>query len=312
MSTDDENLFWFEGQPKPTSNSEMSWGIDYIVEPDYLRAMGIPLLRGRFFTVQDNEHAPQVVVVDEIFAGKYFPHQDPIGKRIHLSRGDELAEIVGVVGHVRQWGLDADDLQPLRAQYYIPCMQMSDDFIALSPSGSGVVVRFDERASGLLDSIRRTSAQMSSQQVIFGAQSMEGIISDSLADRRFSMILLGVFAVLALVLASVGIYGVISYLVGQRTHEIGVRMALGAESRDILRLVLGQGGRMAGIGITLGVGAALGLTRLMANLLFGVKATDPLTFAVVSLLLCGIALLACYVPARRAMKVDPMVALRYE
>jgi ABC-type antimicrobial peptide transport system permease subunit len=153
---------------------------------------------------------------------------------------------------------------------------------------------------------------MSSQQVIFGAQSMEGIISDSLADRRFSMILLGVFAVLALVLASVGIYGVISYLVGQRTHEIGVRMALGAESRDILRLVVGQGGRMAGIGIALGVAVALGLTRLMANLLFGVKPTDPLTFVAVAVLLCCIALLACYVPARRAMRVDPVVALRYE
>ena len=312
MGSDDENLFWFEGQPKPTSNSEMSWGIDYILEPDYLRAMGIALLRGRFFSDQDNEHAPRVVVVDDVFAAKYFPNQEPIGKRIHLSRDDDAAEIVGVVGHVKQWGLDADDLQPLRAQFYLACAQMPDKFVGLTPSGSGVVVRFDPRATGLFDSIRHTSMQMSNQQVIFGAQSMEEIISDSLAARRFSMILLGIFAGLALVLASVGIYGVISYLVGQRTHEIGVRMALGAQRADILRLILGQGGRMAGLGIVIGFAAALGLTRLMANLLFGVKPTDPLTFVAVAMLLCGIALAACYVPARRATRVDPMVVLRYE
>jgi ABC-type antimicrobial peptide transport system permease subunit len=182
----------------------------------------------------------------------------------------------------------------------------------MMPSGSGVVVRYNETATGLFASIRRTSSHMSSQQVIYSAQTMDEIISDSLAARRFSVILLGIFAALALALASVGIYGVISYLVGQRTHEIGVRMALGAQRTDILRLILGQGGRMAGLGIMIGFAAALGLTRLMTNLLFGVKPTDPLTFVAVAMLLCGIALAACYVPARRAMRVDPMVALRYE
>lgn len=312
LSSDDENLFWFEGQPKPTSNSEMSWGIDYIVEPDYLQAMGIPLRRGRFFSLQDNEHAPRVVVVDDVFAARYFPNQEPIGKRIHLSREDDPAEIVGVVGHVKQWGLDSDDTQPLRAQFYLACMQMPDAFIAMMPSGSGVVVRYNETTTGLFASIRRTSSQMSSQQVIYSAQTMGEIISDSLAARRFSMILLGIFAALALALASVGIYGVISYLVGQRTHEIGVRMALGAQRADIFRLILGQGGRMAGLGIMIGFAAALGLARLITNLLFGVKPTDPLTFVAVAMLLCGIALAACYVPARRATRVDPMVALRYE
>lgn len=307
LSGDDENLFWFEGQPKPASENDMNWAIDYIVEPDYLTVMGIPLQRGRFFTSQDNERSPRVVVVDNVFAAKYFPNQDPIGKRIHMANGDYPAEIVGVVGHVKQWGLDSDDTQPLRAQFYLACMQMPDDFM-----GAGVVVRSDETTTGLFDSIRHTSSQMSSQQVIFGAQTMNEIISDSLAARRFSMILLGTFAALALLLASVGIYGVISYLVGQRTHEIGLRMALGAQRGDILRLVLGQGGRMAGIGIVIGFAAALGLTRLMTNLLFGVKPTDPLTFAAVAMLLCGVALAACYVPARRAMRVDPMVALRYE
>ncbi|MBZ5706329.1 MAG: ABC transporter permease [Acidobacteriia bacterium] len=307
LSGDDENLFWFEGQPKPASENDMNWAIDYIVEPDYLTVMGIPLQRGRFFTSQDNERSPRVVVVDDVFAAKYFPNQDPIGKRIHMANGDYPAEIVGVVGHVKQWGLDSDDTQPLRAQFYLACMQMPDDFM-----GAGVVVRSDETTTGLFDSIRHTSSQMSSQQVIFGAQTMNEIISDSLAARRFSMILLGTFAALALLLASVGIYGVISYLVGQRTHEIGLRMALGAQRGDILRLVLGQGGRMAGIGIVIGFAAALGLTRLMTNLLFGVKPTDPLTFAAVAMLLCGVALAACYVPARRAMRVDPMVALRYE
>ena len=259
LSGDDEQLFWLEGQPKPVNENDMNWAIDYIVEPDYLKAMGIPLLRGRFFTPQDNEHSPLVVVVDDVFAQKYFPNQDPIGKRIHINRFTQVAEIVGVVGHVKQWGLATDDQQSLRSDLYIPCMQMPNDFVAMTPSGSSVMVRANN-SPGLLDSVRHASSQMSDQQVIFGAQTMDSLISDSVATQRFSMILLVVFAVLALSLAAIGIYGVISYVVGQRGHEIGLRIALGAQPRDILRLILGRGGRLAGIGVALGLAAALGLT----------------------------------------------------
>jgi len=312
LSSDDEQLFWLQGQPKPANENDMNWAIDYIVEPDYLKAMGIPLLQGRFFTAQDNEHSPLVVVVDEVFARKYFPDQNPVGKRINLNLFNQLVEIVGVVGHVKQWGLATDDQQSLRSDLYIPCLQMPNDFVAMTPSGSAVVVRAQDASAGLLDSIRHVSAQMSNQQVIFGAQTMDSLISDSMASLRFSMILLVVFATLALLLASVGIYGVISYVVGQRAHEMGIRMALGAQPRDILRLILGRGGKLAGFGVGFGLAAALGLTRLMSSLLYGVGATDPLTFAGVALLLTLVALAAAYVPARRAAKVDPMVALRYE
>lgn len=174
------------------------------------------------------------------------------------------------------------------------------------------MVRSSGNVSGLFDSIRRVSSRMSSQQVVFGAQSMDGIISESLASQRFFMIVLGVFAVVALQLASIGIYGVISYVVGQRTREIGIRMALGAQRREILRLILGSGGRLALAGAAVGLVAALGLTRLMVSLLYGVSATDPLTLASVSALLIFVALMASYIPARRAARVDPMVALRYE
>jgi predicted permease len=312
LSGDDEQLFWLEGQPKPAHENDMNWAIDYIVEPDYLKAMGIPLLRGRFFTAQDNQHSPLVVVIDDVFAQKYFPNQNPIGKRINLNVSSQLAEIVGVVGHVKQWGLASDDQQSLRSNLYIPCMQMPNDFIAMTPSGSTVIVRATDASDGLLDSVRHISAQMSNQQVIFGPQTMASLISDSMASRRFSMILLVIFATLALILASVGIYGVISYVVGQRSHEIGVRMALGAQRQDILRLILSRGGKLAGLGVAVGLAAALGLTRLMASLLYGVGATDPLTFVGVAALLTLVAIAACYIPARRATKVDPMVALRYE
>jgi predicted permease len=311
MGYDDELTFWLEGQPKPASENDMSWGIDYIVGPGYLKAMGIPLQRGRFFTHQDNEHSPRVVVVDDVFARKYFPNQDPIGKRIQ-SEIFGPAQIVGVVAHVKQWGLDADDTQKLRAQLYLPCMQMSDAFISMQPSGSAMVVRTDDAGNGLLDSIRHASQQISNEIIIFGPQSMDEIIASSIARRRFSMILLVVFAALALLLASVGIYGVISYVVGQRTHEIGIRMALGARQLDILRLVLSGAGRLAVIGIGVGLVSALGLTRLMAKLLYGVGPNDPLTFIAVPAILILVALLASYLPARRATKVDPMVALRYE
>jgi predicted permease len=312
MAGDDEQTFWFEDQPKPASENEMNWAIDYIVEPGYLKAMEIPLLRGRFFTDQDNEHSPRVIVVDDVFAHKFFPNQDPIGKRIKSGNFSDPAQIVGVVGHVKQWGLDTDDTEKLRAQFYIPCMQMPDAFVAMQASGSAVIVRSNKGAAGLLDSIRHASQQMSREQIIFAPQSMDRVIADSLAERRFSMILLGVFAALALLLASVGIYGVLSYVVGQRTHDIGVRMALGARRSDILRLILVGAGRLALIGVAVGLVSALGLTRLMANLLYGVGPRDPMTFIAVPAILISVALLASYVPARRATKVDPITALRYE
>ena len=312
MSGDDEALFWMDGQPKPSSVNDMNWALKYIVGPEYLKAMGISLLRGRFLTAQDNEHSPLVVVIDDVLARKYFPNQDPIGKRLNLDDLSAPAEIVGVVAHVKQWGLDLDDVQALRTQLYLSCMQMPDDFVKMVSAGTGLVVRSEGAAPSLFDSIRRTSRQMSSQQVIYGGETMDQVIARSLASRRFSMILLGVFAMLALLLASIGIYGVISYLVGERTHEIGVRMALGARPRDILQLILGRGGKLAVTGVAAGLACAFVLTRLMASMLYGIRATDPLTFAAVAIALTMIALAACYVPARRATKVDPMVALRYE
>jgi predicted permease len=317
LGSDDELLFWLDAQPKPSSENDMNWTLRYIVEPDYLKTMGIPLERGRFFSPQDNEYAPHVAVIDDVFARKFFGDANPLGKRINFNDGasqtkNNKAEIVGVVGHVKQWGLDADDTNQVRAQAYMPLMQLHDDAIKLTPSGLDVIVRADGTQPALFDSLRRVSRQMSVDQVISGAQTMNNVISDSLAMRRFSMILFGVFAALALLLSSVGIYGVISYLVGQRTREIGIRVALGARRTDVLRLVLGHGLKMACIGVVIGLAASLGLTRLMANMLYGVSATDPLTFAGVAILLTLVALAACYIPARRAMRVDPIVALRYE
>jgi predicted permease len=310
LSRDDEKLFWIDGQPKPTSQNEMKWALDYIVEPGYLQAIGTPLQRGRFFTPQDNERAPHVVVIDDVFARKYFGAQDPLGRGIMLN--DMRAEIVGVVGHVNQWGLDSDDTQQLRAQLYIPCMQMPDAFFSLVPGGISFLVRAANSTSGLLDDIRSTSRQMSGEQVIYGAQTMDQIISDSLAARRFSMVLLGIFALLALSLSSIGIYGVISYLVGQRTQEIGIRVALGARRWDVLRLVLSNSLKMAALGVVVGIGTSLALTRLMAKMLYGISPNDPLTFFAVAAILALVAFAASYIPARRAMRVDPIVALRYE
>jgi predicted permease len=313
LSVDDEDLFYLEGQPKPSSENDMSWALSYVVQEDYLKVMGIPLQRGRFLTAQDNERSPHVIVVDDFFARKFFGDQDPIGKRVILSSKGGAAEIVGVVGHVKQWGLDSDDKQSLRAQLYFPFMQLPE--AAMQPSswsGTGVLVRFAGDPQAVTAAIRSSLRNMSSDQVMYELQTMEEVIADTLADRRFSMIVLGVFAALALGLASMGIYSVISYLVGQRTREIGIRIALGAKRGDVLRMVLGEGMRLTLIGVVVGLIASLGLTRLMANMLFGVKATDPLTFAVLAIILATVALVGCYVPARRAMQVDPIVALRYE
>jgi predicted permease len=313
LGGDDEDLFYFEGQPKPASENDMSWAISYVVQEDYLKVMRIPLQRGRFLTAQDNEQSSHVIVIDDFFARKFFGDQDPVGKRVILNSKGGVAEIVGVVGHVKQWGLDSDDKQSLRAQLYFPFMQLPD--AAMQPSswsGTGVVVRFEGDAHAVATAIRSGLRRMSDEQVMYSVQTMEEVIAETLAERRVSMIVLGAFAALALGLASMGIYGVISYLVGQRTHEIGIRMALGAKQIDVLRMVLGEGMKMVVAGVAIGLLAAAGLTRLMSNLLFGVSATDPLTFCGVALILTAVALAACVVPARRAMTVDPMVALRYE
>ncbi len=311
LGDDDEDVFWLEGQPKPANVNDMSWTLSYVVQEDYLKVLGIPLERGRFFTAQDNERAPHVAVIDDVFARRYFGDRDPVGQRINLyNKG--AAEIVGVVGHVKQWGLDTDDQQALRAQLYFPYMQLPDGAMRLSASGTAVLVKLDGTVQGTSATIRTVLKNMNDNQVMYGVHTMEEIIAQTLAARRVSMMVLGIFAALSLGLASMGIYGVISYLVGQRTHEIGIRMALGAKQSSVLGMVLREGMRMTVIGVAIGLLAAAGLTRLMANLLFGVNATDPLTFASVAVVLTLVALVACYVPARRAMKVDPIVALRYE
>jgi predicted permease len=312
MGSDSELPFWLEGQSRPQAQSEMKMTLLYLVQPDYLKVMGTPLECGRFLTLQDNEHSPLVIVIDDRFARLYFRDQNPIGKRVNFDILNATAQIVGVVGHVKQWGLDTDSTSPIQAQCYFPLSQFPDKFMPLVAGGAGVVVRTAGPPLAQVSSIGHALEQIDSQMVMYSTQTMDGVISGSFAARRFSMILLGIFAALALVMSCVGIYGVISYLVGQRTHEIGVRMALGAERRDVLRMVLGEGAKMALVGVAIGLVAAFGLTRVMANMLFGVSAHDPLSFAGVAGLLILVALVACYIPARRATKVDPMVALRYE
>jgi predicted permease len=304
--------FWIEGQPKPANLQEMPQAMFYLVEAGFQQAMGVTLERGRFITPQDDEHAPVVVDIDDVFARTYFPNENPIGKHINLAGFNVLAEIVGVVGHVKQWGLDADAKSAIEAQFDYPFMQLPEKLMPLAADAVAVVLRTEGDPTAVMGSVRRAVEEIDPREVVYNVQTMNEVVSNSFAARRLSMILLGVFAALALLLACVGIYGVISYLVGQRTHEIGVRIALGAQRSDVLRLVIGHGARMALLGVAIGVGTALGLTRLMANQLFGVSAHDPLTFAGVAMLLTLVAIAACYVPARRAMRVDPMIALRHE
>jgi len=317
--SDSELPFWVSGRPRPTSQSEMLWALNYDVTPGYLRAMDVPLLRGRFISDADVKGSVPVVVIDEMMAKGLFPQQDPVGQsiRIAVPEGfgpglDAPLEIVGVVGHVKHFGLDTDAASKVQYQVYLPYEQLPDQIMPSVAMGMTVMVRTTVDPQSLVSAVRRRVLERDRDQPVFGIETMEQIVSESVAGRRFSMLLLGVFAALALMLASVGIYGVISYTATQRTHEIGIRMALGAKRVDVLRLVVGQGLRLALIGIGAGLAAALGLTRLMSSMLYGVRPTDLVTFAAVSLLLAGVAVLASYVPARRAMRVDPIIALRYE
>jgi len=312
MIHDSSLPLWIEGRPKPASDNETPQALFYLVESGFAPAMGLTLERGRFVTDHDNENAPIVIDIDDVFARKYFPGENPIGKRVNLTQFNVQAEVVGVVGHVKQWGPGADETSAIQAQFFYPYMQVPEKIMPLMASVTAVVLRTEGDATTIMKPVRQAVAQIDPREIVYRVTTLDEIIAGSLAPRRISMILLGIFATLALVLACIGIYGVVSYLTGQRTHEIGVRMALGAQPADVLRLVLGEGARMALLGVGVGIAGAFALTRLMANQLYGVTAHDPLTFVLVAIVLALVAMLASYLPARRAMRVDPAVALRCE
>jgi predicted permease len=312
MIHDSSLPFWIEGQPKPANYTDMHQALFYLVEAGFQPAMGITLERGRFVSPQDNENAATVVDVDDVFARTYFPNSDPIGQHVHIAGFDREAEIIGVVGHIRQWGPGNDEKNAIEAQFYYPFMQLPPNLMSLSASGVAVVLRTHDDPAAIVGSVRRAVSEFDPGAVVYAVETMSEVLAESMAARRLSMILLSVFATLALALSCIGMFGVLSYLAGERTREIGVRMALGAQRGDIRRLILGQGVKMAFAGVGGGVFLALGLTHFMSSQLFGITPHDPLTFAGVALVLLLVALGACYVPARRAMGVDPMVALRHE
>jgi predicted permease len=312
MIHDSSLPFWIEGRPKPDNENGMPQAMFYLVEAGFEPAMGLTLERGRFVTPQDNEDAPVVIDIDDAFARLYFPHQNPIGKRVHLQQFLVEAEIVGVVRHIKQWGPGGERTSAIQAQFFYPFMQLPEKLMPMVANGVAVVLRTTGDPAVIMGSVRNAVRKHDSREVIFAVHTLDSVIADSLSARRITMTLLAVFAAVALLLASVGIYGVISFVAGQRTHEIGVRMALGAQYADVMRQMLKEGMQMALLGVLVGVAAASGLTRLMANQLFGVSAEDPLTFGAVAIGLTLVALAACYLPARRAARVDPMTALRDE
>jgi len=310
MIHDSSLPFWIEGQPRSAHENDMPQAMFYLAEAGFRDAMGVTLQRGRFITPQDDESAPAVIDIDDVFARTYFPNTDPIGQRVHLEQFNVDTEIVGVVGHVKQWGPAGDTRSAIQAQFYYPFMQLPPALMPLVAKAVAVVLRTEGDPAAVMGPVRRAVERLDSRDVIFNVATLEQVVSDSLAARRITMTLLSLFAALALGLACVGVYGVVSYVVGERTHEIGVRIAVGADRRDILYLVLRYGMKMALLGSTAGAIAALGLSRLMTQQLFGVGPHDPVTFMGVGTLLFAVTLTACYVPARRAMRIDPIAALR--
>jgi len=305
---DNTGPFWIG--PQPASLAQAPRAIYYEVGPAYLQTMGIPLLRGRFFTPQDAITSEPVVVVDDALARRYFPNGDAVGQRLTIAHW-ATARIVGVVGHVKQWGL-GNSHRLSQSQIYISFYQLSDMWVPLFRGSMAVVVRTTSDAGALMPAIRATVYGSNDNEPVYNVQMMRDVVAETMAPQRLPMMLLGAFAALALLLASIGIYGVISYSVTQRTREIGIRIALGAESRKIFGMVIAQGLRLAIAGLAVGAVAAAILTRVLSNfshLLYGVRTNDPLTFVTVSIVLTGVAVLACYIPARRATRVDPMTAL---
>ncbi|MDE3137975.1 MAG: ABC transporter permease, partial [Acidobacteriota bacterium] len=297
--------FSIVGQPTAPGNGPDS--LFRLVSPGYFRTMGIPLIEGREFNAQDTRTSAPVVVVNQAFARKYFPGKDGVGQRVVPGAADHPVkkhpeyEIVGVVGNVLSQNLD----EPPQPEYYAPYSQIMF-------GGYSIVVRADVAPEGLASAVRGVVREMDPDVPVYNMKTMDQYLGNSVAQSRFSMLLLSIFAAMALVLTAIGLYGVISYAVAQRTHEIGIRIALGAGPSEVFGEVLGSGARIALLGVACGTAGALAATRLLRGLLFGVSASDPATFAAVALLLFGVAMLACYIPARRAMSVDPVIALRQE
>jgi predicted permease len=292
-----------EGLPLP-GPGEFPHPDRHTISTAYLIAMGIPLLRGRNFSDSDNETAPDVALINSTMARRFWANGDPIGKRFlwgHPDTDKKWFTIVGVVADTKLYGLD----NPARLEIYYPYLQRPN-------SDMNLVVRSAVDPSSLTASIRAAVATIDKDQPIFAVHTMQELVDDSISTRRLTLVLLGIFSALALILAAIGIYGVVAYSVALRTQEIGIRMALGAQRQDVLRLVLGQGARIAFFGVAIGLAAAAALARLLSSLLFSVSASDPITFTAVAVLLIAVALLACCIPARRALRVDPIIALRYE
>jgi predicted permease len=307
---DSENSFWVGTGPQPPQD-QLSSAMFTIVTPDYRPAMQFPLLKGRFFDRRDIVGAPPVVLIDDVMARHVFPGQDPVGQQMSVM-GIGPITVVGVVGHVKHWGLDSDDTARIRDQMYFPFGQIPDRFMPEAMAGLTLIARTGPEPLSLTSAVAAQVAGPTRDQPLYAVRSMEQIISTSLAERRFTMLVLIIFASTALLLAAVGIYGVMSYAVTRQSHEIGIRAALGATRWEIVAMVLRRGMKLALTGMAAGLVAALALTRLMAKLLYRVQPADPATLASVALLLGAVALLACYIPARRATAVDPVNALRCE
>lgn len=284
---------------KPYNQGDMPYAAMRQAGPDFFKTLKIQLLKGRVFTDSDGPDSPPVIIINEAMARRYWPKENPIGRRVYFNWNRSRPEIAGVIGDIKRAALDAEP----KPEMYFPFAQFPSNDMMLAVRTDGDPLSFVAAVRGAVQAIDK-------DQPVALIHTMEELVSESASQRRFNTLLLAVFAGVALTLAAVGIYGVMSYSVEQRAHEIGLRMALGAQTSDVLRLFLGQGMKLIVLGVVIGLAAASAITHLISSLLFGVSATDPVTYVGIALLLAAVAFLACYIPARRAARVDPVVTLR--
>jgi predicted permease len=308
-----ENSVGYWATPSPPPPNQEPLALASCVSPDYLKVMGIPLHQGRFFNEEDRVGHDLVVVIDDVLAQHAFGGSNPVGKRLWIpAMGRGTVQVVGVVGHVRHWGLAGDDHSRVRDQIYYPFAQVPDSLLRIFSSFMSMVVRTSVAPLSVVEPLRREVRGAGGDQALYDVHTMEQLVSDSLSRQRFLLVLFGVFAGLALVLACIGIYGVLAYLTSQRVPEFGVRMALGANARDVMQLVMRESVGMIFLGVGAGIAGAWAAGRVLVRLVEGVQSSEPVTFAVMIPILVVAALFASFVPARRASRVDPVKALRQE